>query len=560
MDEGQLVFQAESAGHLLADRWLAVPPYQRPYAWEVGNVVEFWDDLEAALNEGRQHFLGAIVLSNSEQRHSVIDGQQRLATTSLLLAAIRDQFVELGENQLAEHIERTYLKSFDRKLGKTVPRLLVSPADAEYFEQQFIDRSGAEPLSPSQRRMTKAFEFLRIKIAEVAEAADPAAELNRWIDHLESGARVIMVATQSDADAFQIFETLNDRGLPLTIADLLKNYVMSRDPSRTQEVQRSWDEALDNLGTSIETNDFVTFIRHYWNSVAGATRERELYRSLRTFVQTGSEAAEFVASLVTASRHYSAMANPDSKYWTESSSTTVRSIETLDVLQLGQYKPLLLAGLEVLDGEALEKLARSLVGWAFRGIVYGGIGGGVAERAYASAGVALRSGQTKSIDQVFRQLRPIIPSDDDFREAFAVASMPRLRIAHYTMRSLERALRGEEHPALELYPRDPKAAQSEKILPRRFSENDWPEFTREDATRLVSRIGNLAVHPARPWTRLTPSAWPERREWLVDGDSRVNETLRDLATWSPVQLEARQSAFAELAVEIWPRTPESGSA
>jgi uncharacterized protein with ParB-like and HNH nuclease domain len=94
----QLNANLDGIAHTLRDRRLTVPRYQRSYAWGEEQIVTFWEDLRSALfSSTPSYFLGTIVLSSevNTRGNIIIDGQQRLATAAVLLAAIRDQFVEL---------------------------------------------------------------------------------------------------------------------------------------------------------------------------------------------------------------------------------------------------------------------------------------------------------------------------------------------------------------------------------------------------------------------------------------------------------------------------------
>lgn len=85
-------FDHDRISHLLADRLLEVPPFQRSYSWDEGNVADFLNDLEVARKKQTGYFLGTVVFANSSNgtRQQIVDGQQRLATTAILLVAIRD--------------------------------------------------------------------------------------------------------------------------------------------------------------------------------------------------------------------------------------------------------------------------------------------------------------------------------------------------------------------------------------------------------------------------------------------------------------------------------------
>src|SRR5688572_17262468 len=104
---------------------MSVPLYQRDYSWKIEHVKEFWSDLRAAMAApSPEYFLGTIVLTPGEgERLTVIDGQQRLATVSMLLAAIRDYFAEMGDADRASVLESSFLSWHSLRKAVREPRL-----------------------------------------------------------------------------------------------------------------------------------------------------------------------------------------------------------------------------------------------------------------------------------------------------------------------------------------------------------------------------------------------------------------------------------------------------
>src|SRR4051812_9209423 len=102
-------------GHILRDRTLAVPPYQRPYAWGAEEVEAFWWDLRSAFDTSEpDYFLGTIVLTGARGKlPTTIDGQQRRTTTAILFTAIRDEFLARGDVERAGVIEADYIAARD---------------------------------------------------------------------------------------------------------------------------------------------------------------------------------------------------------------------------------------------------------------------------------------------------------------------------------------------------------------------------------------------------------------------------------------------------------------
>src|SRR6266852_451461 len=95
-------FDHDRLGHLLSDRLLKVPRFQRRYSWQEEHVAEYWADIERARSAGDSYFMGTVVLASDtgdENRKLIIDGQQRIMTTAVLLTAIRDQLWDFGHSR-----------------------------------------------------------------------------------------------------------------------------------------------------------------------------------------------------------------------------------------------------------------------------------------------------------------------------------------------------------------------------------------------------------------------------------------------------------------------------
>src|SRR5438105_4513400 len=107
----QIKIELDGIGHTLSDRELMVPKYQRSYAWEEKHVSALYSDIATAIaNREVEYFLGSIVVThNMTGRPEVVDGQQRLATITILISAIRDYLYSNNDENTADDIERRYL-------------------------------------------------------------------------------------------------------------------------------------------------------------------------------------------------------------------------------------------------------------------------------------------------------------------------------------------------------------------------------------------------------------------------------------------------------------------
>ena len=219
---------------IFRDFSLVIPPHQRDYAWTDEEVEQLFSDVEAAYRGSSEYFLGTIVAIEGTDSGtlSVVDGQQRLTTTYLLLAAIRDYLLErkIGE-EISTSLQNSYLFSSDRREGFK-QRLALNTDDRVFFKKLTSKNTGEDwppKVSRTSHKLLKNAYFRAAKrvemIANSVSGVDAPATLNNWIDYLEHSAQVILLRAHDQSRAFKMFETLNDRGLRTSQADLVKSYL-----------------------------------------------------------------------------------------------------------------------------------------------------------------------------------------------------------------------------------------------------------------------------------------------------------------------------------------------
>jgi len=536
----------EGIGHVLRDRRLEVPPYQRGYSWEAEEVGDFWWDLRASFGTAKpQYFLGTIVLTQEGRsaKSTIIDGQQRLTTTSLLFLALRNEFVRRGDSDRAKVIERDYGVTLDLRSGERVTRLTLNADDQPSYQQAI--HSNPENVSTGRQsiegnsRIFDALLFLEEQVSSEARNAGPhwAETLFRWVEFLEQQVAVITVTVATESEAFLIFETLNARGRELTVADLLKNYLFGLSGSAMQRMQQNWMTALRALESSANEEIFTTYVRHLWSSLNGATRERELYSRIKAAITSKSAAIRFGEQIETAAPLYAALLSAEQPYWTSRPKLQPLA-ETLLRLGLEQNRPLLMAAMGRFSDEELAHLMRAVVAWSVRGLIVGGIGGGTTERAYAEAAVAVNEGRVASAAAVFKELVDVVPTDESFRQAFATRRINRTTIAKYLLVALAQLERGSQEPRAVPDEVESRFRLHGK-LPRNADPKDWQEFQPDELSQWAFRLGNLFV---------TEHGGTSAEE------APAGEQLKT-RKWSPIAITTRQEELADKAVRLWPRRP-----
>jgi uncharacterized protein DUF262 len=546
----------EGIGHVLRDKPLGVPAYQRSYAWGVEQVETFWWDLRSVLDSKRpDYFLGTIVYTAANGKGAtVIDGQQRLATTMMLFTVVRDEFLSRGDKYRAAVVEGDYIASRELRSAELIPRVTLNAEDDEFFRSWVLahpgQRAEVDDLPASNRRLKHALELLRGLLSDQLAAAGPTWEdtLVQWIDLLEYQARVIAVEVSDDADAFLIFETLNDRGLDLTVADLLKNYLFGLARDDVSEVQAAWVSVLETLETSATEETLTMFLRHYWSSLYGATRERELYSRLKSQIRTPAAALSFMEALDEAAPFYAALLNSSHPAWEQWEGLQAEA-ETFLRLGLERNRPMVLAAMQKFEIAEFRLFLRALIGWLVRGLIAGGLAeGGVAERRFAEIGTRINAGELTDTAGVFEDLSPLIASDREFIDSFRSARVNRTHLARYLLAAMARAENGAAEPGL-----ISDAEQDEWVLhlglPRRAQLGLWPGFPEEEIGPFANRLGNQFVLPR---STSLPEDPVERSVVIASSGSPVTASVE---RWSADAVQERQDQMAEMAVSIWPLMP-----
>ncbi|MBI4934065.1 MAG: DUF262 domain-containing protein [Actinobacteria bacterium] len=571
-----LTYEALGVAAVLETEFLEVPMYQRSYSWRTreekdteesaeirAQVPEFWDDLMRGHQRGRPYFLGTVVLTNEAEsagRKSVIDGQQRLATTCLLMAAIRNAYRERGEVAYAGSIHSDFVAKFDRHAGKDQPKLILNSDDRDFFDKLVVQVvPGQVANCESQRLLQAAWNDLQAKVLSFCDSQGASWKnaLDQFSTYLQSSAQVIMITVPTEADAFLIFETLNDRGADLTVADLLKNYLFSHSGTRLDEVRDAWVITLNNLDTPRAGNSrFTLFARHYMSSRKGIVRERELYSRIKEEVVDSASAVNFAKELAVNSRLYFALLSVDSDVWGEFGEQTRQAAEVLVDFNLGQSRPMLLAALATFEKAEVERLLRTMVCWSVRGLAAGRLGGGVAEAAFCTVAQRIRAKKIKTTEDILKDpgIDNLVSTDKAFRADFAEWSLVKGSLARYILRALELEERGDDEPELVVNP-DVSKVNLEHILPKSPKGDQWSSFTPDEHRLYVHRIGNMALLQKGVNGRIGNKPWSVKKPILASSNLQLTRSAADETAWTPEAIDARQAELADLALRAWPREP-----
>jgi hypothetical protein len=562
-------FQFKGIGALLKSGRLRVPLNQREYSWEPKHISDLFEDFDKAIRTAQPiYFLGTIVVSTGSRNvPEVVDGQQRLATTTILLAAIRDYFHLKELDTLQKSIDTEYLYQIDIEQEETVPRLSLNADDNEYFKNRIIalpeskERQLAEPKKESHRRIdfaaNKANGFVQNLVGNQTDLRNIKEILKQWLYFIEFKAIIIHLTVPDEMNAFTMFETLNDRGLKTSQADLVKNYLFQEaTDERIQEAQQEWSKMNAILETLGIEDIVMTYLRHLVIALYGPTREKEIFEKIRKKVQGRPQAMVFLEQLADYADSYAAILNPTHAKWNAYPCQISEAIANLRELRVQQIRPLMLATAK--HFEPLEALTafRSFINWTVRFLIAGGMRGGQLEDAYGERALDVSMGKIKNTKELSSNLESAIPSDEEFKNAFATARVSQHTLARYYLRSIEQCIRGEAQP--ELVPQqDTDFLNLEHILPQEPSDN-WPHIDSETADAYTKRIGNMTLLKTRTNTDFGNASFKTKRIEYKKSPLRITTLICELTKedepWGPSQISERQRILADYALKTWPLT------
>jgi alkylated DNA nucleotide flippase Atl1 len=262
------VTESTLRGILEGSKQYLVPMYQRPYAWKSANWAKIWDDLhELALHRrsagSTSHFTGTLVLeagtvTTEVTRFLVVDGQQRLTTLSVLLAAIVEQHKLEGDLASATRLRDQVL--INPYVSAVNEKYRLRPAN---FDED-VYRGVVDGLNPHSEDslIDNCFRFFSKRVAALGSEDVTLQELE---SAALNGLKFVTITAKADDNVYRIFESINNTGIDLTQADLIRNLVFSRLESRAEEVhERIWNPLQKSLTS--EDIESLFWIEAQWDN------------------------------------------------------------------------------------------------------------------------------------------------------------------------------------------------------------------------------------------------------------------------------------------------------
>ena len=196
---------------------LEIPPYQRAYAWKTDNVDDLFEDILEAMEMGGGHYLGTFILSAGEtkDRFKVVDGQQRLTTLTMLLDVMVDA---LPDGDLKTYYRSTFL--CHPVLGPKISML----GNNQMFFTALLGKTNPCPVSEGQKRMKAAYDWIQKRVQEI-KTSEGVTAIQKWLLGI-GNLEVLEFIEPNEGKAIRMFQSVNDRGVPLSRMDIAKSLLI----------------------------------------------------------------------------------------------------------------------------------------------------------------------------------------------------------------------------------------------------------------------------------------------------------------------------------------------
>ena len=539
---------------------LSIPRYQRPYSWDKDEVEDYWNDL---VSMETIPFIGSVVLNNEHLKSDgyleVIDGQQRLLTTTIFMSALRDFCKKNGLENVAERIQRLAISRED-KTGKEEFRIRCGATLEEYFEsrvQSFDEVQYSGKLTKEHKRVKKNKAFFEEKITEYVNTVDTKSEKQARVQELWTTVgelTVIEIIISNDDDAYTVFETVNARGKDLSVADLLKNWIFKQvgdDDKKIESAKKKWSEIETNIN-QVDA-EVSSFLRQFWISKYSFTSEKALYRKIKKEI---TDYESFLEEIRTASYWYNKLLSYNLSDWLEEEEgkKIFSSLQGLKIMRAKQVNVLFLGLLRNKDRipNSIGKYFKLAEDFTFIYSAVSKLQANKVEKLYSAFSIDLEEFLNSSkkdkyfernLNRLFsnfeNDLKSLIPNEEFFVEKFMNIQYKNSSVARglirYVLERVELSFSNNEEFKVNF-----DTVNIEHILPQKPKDLSSWNVTKAEHKNVVNQLGNLVILAIALNSDASNSDLKNKLPILEETEIKSTKSLvsniKETETWTSIEI------------------------
>lgn len=535
-----------------------VPIYQRAYSWTAKHCNQLWQDVIAISQDekDKQHFIGSIVYIDmgmplgQPQQLMLIDGQQRLATLSLLLCALARYIQENElENKINPNKIRNYFLVNNEETGEDKYKLLLAEQDKTTFIG--LLNSAENTLFEPSIRIMENFAFFQKIIAEYKNVEKIFEGVNRLM--------LVSISLDKNQDNPQlIFESMNSTGKDLSQADLIRNYILM-DLSHEEQnrlYKQYWRTMEQQFGQQGYTDYFDWFMRDFLTTqnVSGRIcKIGEVYEEFKTYHKKCQTNEDLLKKIYIYSKYYTAihLKRENDKELNE----LWNQVKFLDV---NVSYPFLMQVYHDYDQKVIEKqdfiaIIKATISYIVRRVICE-IPTNSLNKTFATFYKKIdcnRYIESVLAEYISKDSYRVFPTDVDIKEKLITKDIYHLKIKNYILEQLENlghkepiSIAGNSLTIEHIMP------QNSKLSPEWINMlgANWEEIQRT----YLHTIGNLTLTAYN--SELSDHSFLQKKKMtggFIDSHLRLNNEISKLDTWNKSTIQERTERLAEQIIHIW---------
>ena len=570
--------------------YFQVPMYQRKYQWEKEKQVSKLID-DVFENFGKTYFMGPLIVclpsKDSKEENSptapcleLIDGQQRLATLAIFIRALADYIQKrkkdtLASGALLDEMNKVQYQLSDKivkgGLVQKVPVIQLSRRINPFFRDQIVlsdneDKANKLPelgkgQHPSIEKLTDAY----MKIWEAlnkrygSKTGDELLlELRKLAISLLNEKLFLVIGVTDESAAYTIFETINYRGKPLTLSDLVKNLCFKKmesslSPEILEEFESDWDEA------ELLVSDFAAFMWHAWVSRYKSCPKSEVFAELQKLTKgmDGGGVFDLATDLVfNEVKYYHCYENPHE----EQDEEKRRCLQMLRAMDATRCFPLLLSidytlqVNEAITAKDYMDILRSVTNLTFW---HSGICNRDAKKLEETYHDLARKARTMNKEtsstvkkEIIEKLRKEVPSLEECRGSFVNKGFSDRTFVKMVLKEIENA----EYQKLEMTLKGPKDVTLEHILPKSPDESWNGVFKdKKEMNEYTYKFGNYTLLWAALNKTIKNGSFTEKKKkGYAASKVGLTKALTKIQKWNAKAIDKRGEELFALAQKVWP--------
>ena len=561
----QLSNNSVTTTQLFTDDLFAIHPPQRRYKWTRVEVRQLFNDLKNAHahdhDDNHGYFLGTLLLVPRDGRLSILDGQQRIATMSILIAVLRDYCDMHGDLHTRRDNLQRLISRVDNDGNPMGMVVTLQHPDSE-THKDLVQQLGATRADLVKgNHLVDAAILLRQLVGEHLAGQGAVERLREFSEFVQAKVKFLPVEVATESEGYLVFDTTNTRGLKLAPADALKGRLATiarEDRHLSEHFIVAWNTVATKLEEAdLPMNAMDDYVRIIWVATGGHVQKTRLDKIAEDIEK--SQLSGFVQDLNTYIESYLAVTAPKG--------TSRRAQDLRDLNHLNRQSHGFLTMVHKHAPSRIDEAINAVLSLQIRNITMGTYQANAYEQDWPKWSHLAYSGR---VDDVINAIRAELVSDDRFRDAFEQSSAS----APITTRHLLRRLDPVSKPTSGVVVSDvdiehiiPDSVSRQLLQGNNLAKNvqQWiqdlgyevPKTVEEKKAlgRIIAaqsnRLGNKALLSESLNRSVKNRPFGKKQDSYKNQKLELTQELAENETWDFDSIEARQKRLAELAVTIW---------